>query len=157
MSSHLVYPTYAKERDIDHIASNMRQADLDEIQAVGTPDPHEALTKGYKDSKPYCYSGISRGVPVAMFGVVPFEDEPKFGSIWLLGTDHISDDIPIGFLRWSKKFFPTVMEPYDMVCNVVDKRNEVHIKWIKWLGFSFIREIVHGPEKRPFYEFVRLK
>ena len=140
----------------DSIATNMRQEDLNEIQAMGVPDPHEALRKGMVHSKPECYTASVKGVPIAMFGVVPFDDDPKFGSIWLLGTDRIKTEVPISFLKKSRKVLPTLIEPYEMVCNVVDKRNEVHIKWIKWLGFSFIRETICGPENRPFYEFARL-
>ena len=80
----------------------------------------------------------------------------EVGAIWLLGTDAITNDIPTAFLRHSKRFLPFLTEPYDMVCNIVDKRNEVHIKWIKWLGFSFIRELNYGPKDLPFYEFARL-
>jgi hypothetical protein len=137
------------------IATNMRREDLNEIQAIGVPDPHEALCKGMAQSKPECYVASVKEVPIAMFGVVPFDDEPKFGSIWLLGTDQIKE-VPISFLKKSRKVLPAIIEPYEMVCNVVDKRNEVHIKWIKWLGFSFIRETICGPENRPFYEFARL-
>lgn len=142
--------------DVEFVAENMRKADLDELQAAGTPNPHESLLAGLKESKPCCYSGVAQGNPVAICGVVPIVDSPNFGSIWLLGTDHITDSVPISFLKKSREFFPTLVEPYDMVSNIVDKRNEVHVKWIKWLGFSFMCEIIYGPENRPFYEFARL-
>lgn len=150
------YPTEARESDIDYIAPRLRKPDLQEIKALGDLSPRDALTLSYFGSKPKCYTAIGSGVPVAMFGVVPFEENERWGSIWLLGTDDITDKVPIPFLKWTKRFFPILMEPYDMVCNIVDKRNEVHIKWIKWLGFSFVRELQHGPENRTFYEFVRL-
>jgi hypothetical protein len=150
------YPTTAIESDIDYIAPRLREPDLQEIKALGDFSPKEALTVSYFGSKPSCYTAIGQGVPVAMFGVVPFEENERWGSIWLLGTNDITDEIPISFLKWTKRFFPILTEPYDMVCNIVDKRNEVHVKWIKWLGFSFIRELKHGPENRTFYEFARL-
>jgi len=145
------------EEDISYIAENMREADLMEIQALGVPDPRMALTHGFEHSKPNCYSGYNHGVPVTMFGVTPHAETPQIGFIWLLGTDRITTDIPISFLKKSKRFLPVLVEPYDMVCNIVDKRNTVHIKWMKWLGFSFVSEIIYGPEKRPFYEFAKIK
>tara|TARA_Y100001937_G_scaffold21781_2_gene30753 strand:- start:1772 stop:2401 length:630 start_codon:yes stop_codon:yes gene_type:complete len=141
--------------DVGFISQNLRQADLDEIEALGRV-PEQAIEESFFGSKPHSYTGEYQGVPMAMFGVVPFEENPKWGSIWLLGTDDVTDGAPISFLKWTKLFFPILIEPYEMVCNIVDKRNEVHIKWIKWLGFKFIREITHGPNKRTFYEFARL-
>ena len=145
----------SRESDVQAIAPKLRQADLDEIEALGE-DPEDALSKSYFGSKPRCYTAEHKEVPMAMFGVVPFADNPKWGSIWLLGTDDVTNKAPISFLKWTKLFFPTLIEPYEMVCNIVDKRNTVHIKWIKWLGFSFVREVTAGPHNKTFYEFARL-
>lgn len=150
------YPTESVASDIDYISTRLRDPDLREIKALGDFTPREALEMSYFGSRPKCYTAIGKGIPVAMFGVVPFEENDRWGSIWLLGTDGVTDDIPITFLKWTKRFLPILLEPYDMVCNLVDKRNEVHVKWLRWLGFSFIRELRHGPENRTFYEFARL-
>ena len=150
-----MFPRVSKEEDIKEIAPRLRKGDLDEIEALGE-EPEEALRKSYFGSEPKCYTAEHKEVPMAMFGVVPFQDNPKWGSIWLLGTDDVTDVAPISFLKWTKLFFPTLIEPYEMVCNIVDKRNTVHIKWIKWLGFSFVREVTAGPHNRTFYEFARL-
>ena len=40
--------------------------------------------------------------------------------------------------------------------NYVDSRHHRAVKWLKWLGFSFIREARMGPSDLPFYEFARL-
>ena len=150
-----MFPRASVETDIDQMAHRLRQPDIDEVKALGK-EPKEALQESYFGSKPKCYTGFFKGVPMAMFGVVPFSDNPKWGSIWLLGTDDVTDGAPISFLKWTKLFFPHLIEPYDMVCNIVDKRNTVHIKWIKWLGFKFIREVKAGPYNKTFYEFARL-
>ena len=40
---------------------------------------------------------------------------------------------------------------------VVDARNELHIKWLKFMGFKFIqRHENFGVAKLPFYEFLRI-
>lgn len=42
--------------------------------------------------------------------------------------------------------------------NCVDQRNEVHINWLRWLGFKFVRIIPeYGIQKLPFIEFVRIR
>jgi hypothetical protein len=143
-------------RHVSPVARQMRQADLMEIQAVGTSSPYQALWNGYHYSQPNGYTLMFDDKPVAMFGVGPKEDgDNRVGVIWLLGTDDITEN-PIHFLRISRKFLPTLMEPYDMVCNIVDARNKVHIKWMKWLGFKFIRKIKFGPENRDFWEFAEV-
>jgi len=150
------YPASSIPEDVRAVGNNLRQADLDEIKARGVPDPIEALQVSYEASKPEGYTAMSGGIPIAMMGVVPYEDNPRFGSIWLLGTDAIADLVPMTFLKWSRRFLPVMMEPYDMVSNIIDKRNTVHLKWLRWLGFSFIREVIHGPENRSFYEFAKV-
>ena len=141
---------------ISPIARSMREADRMELYATGTESPYQALWLGHRYSKPTGFTFMFEGRPVCMFGVSPSEVNPKVGSIWLLGTDDITNKCSFHFLRWSKRFLPTLMEPYEMVCNIVDARNTVHIKWIKWLGFKFIRPIIYGPEKRVFWEFAEV-
>ena len=143
----------SEKKDIDYIAPRMRQADVAEVRASDGCSPLEALRMSYSLSEP-CFTGMDGDTPIAMFGAVPLLD--NVGSVWLLGTDAISESIPISFLRWSRRFLPFLMEPYDMVCNLVDARNTVHIKWIRWLGFNFLNKTIHGPEQLPFYEFARL-
>ena len=141
-----------EELDVDIIALSLRPADLAEIKATGTEDPHVALTNGMELSTPSCYTITADDLPIAMFGTAPVELIPEFASIWLLGTDDIEDH-PTAFLRLCKRTFPRLMTPYDMVFNLMDKRNELHVKFVKWLGFTFIRERPFGPEGLPFYEF----
>jgi hypothetical protein len=60
-------------------------------------------------------------------------------------------------LRECNHWIRKVTEGYDVVYNNIDKRNTLHIKWLKWLEFSFIKEMPqYGHEKRPFLEFVRI-
>ncbi len=157
----MTYIRISKETDVDFVASRLRDADRREVEASTTETPHDALMNGFMLSKPYCYSVINDldpedHYPIAMMGIVPFEMGGAVGSVWLLGTDDITDVVPIGFCKSIKRFFKEATRPYSMICNAVDKRNEVHIKWIKWLGFKFLREINRGPNNMPFYEFARL-
>lgn len=143
----------ATEEDIDYVAPRLRRADREEVWASGSFLPEEALRTSYRASDP-CFAFITEKGPQSLFGVAPVTD--NVGAIWLLGTDEI-DTNPIAFLRWSRRFLPFLIQPYDMVCNLVYAGNTVHIKWLRWLGFVFLREVEHGPEHLPFYEFARLK
>jgi hypothetical protein len=68
----------------------MREADIEELTAVGNVSPETALMSGYLESKPYCYTGMKDGTPFTMFGVVPMDRELKTGSIWLLATNDLT-------------------------------------------------------------------
>jgi hypothetical protein len=93
-----------------------------------------------------------------MFGVVPMNgnDFPRLGSVWLLGTPDINDHVT-QFLRESRKRLDEVCQGYNIVGNFIDERNELHISWLRWLGFKLIkRHAEHGVEQRPFIEFVKV-
>ena len=138
--------------DVVIIADSMRPADLREIKATGTEDPELALMNGMELSSPSCYTITMDDMPIAMFGTAPVELIPDFASIWMLGTSDI-EECPISFLRLCKETLPRLISPYDMVFNIMDKRNDLHVKFVKWLGFTFIREKEFGPDRLPFYEF----
>jgi len=74
------------------------------------------------------------------------------GQIWMLCTPAIHK-YPITFAREAKRFIDSRTEP--VLHNVVDKRNVVHLKLLKFLGFKFIREIPFGPNQLPFIEFIK--
>ena len=39
----------------------------------------------------------------------------------------------------------------------MDARNDLHIKWLKWMKFTFINKVNEfGYEKKPFYEFIKI-
>lgn len=143
----------SRKEDCAYIAENLREADRNEVQAVCGACNLEALWKAW-DQTETPYTIIAGETPAGLFGVVPVE--PGVGAIWLLGTDALVQG-RWTFLRESKNWLNKVAENYDLLFNYVDERNAVHIKWIGWLGFTFInRHLRHGVEQRPFLEFVRI-
>lgn len=60
---------------------------------------------------------------------------------------------PIAFVKQAKNFIEDRHEPY--LWNVVDKRNTLHIKLLKFLGFTFHEELLFGPNNLPFIKFDR--
>ena len=97
--------------DIDIISLNMREADLMEIEATGTIDPVVSLTNCCELSKGSCYTITMNELPIAMFGVSEVELLPSFASVWLLGTNDITDSAPIAFLRLTKRILPKLISP----------------------------------------------
>lgn len=75
------------------------------------------------------------------------------GRIWMLCTPAI-EDFPHHFAREAKRFIEGLDEPY--LWNIVDKRNTIHIKLLKFLGFTLHDEVNYGPNNLPFIRFDRV-
>lgn len=90
--------------------------------------------------------GIVGVVPVGLTG----------GAIAMSGTQLIETNRS-AFLRGSRDVLAEIEKSYDTLYNVCDARNTVHQRWLKWLGFNFIRKIDHyGAGKVPVIEFARI-
>ena len=124
------------------VASNLRQEDLREcVEGHGiqpTIDIPLASLEGF------CrYFTVPNGETAGIVGIIN-------DKIWMLTTPAIHD-YPITFAREAKRFIDSRTEPY--LWNVVDKRNTVHIKLLKFLGFDFHEELLFGPNNLPFIRF----
>ena len=76
------------------------------------------------------------------------------GQVWMLCTNAIHE-YPLTFAREAKRFIESRKE--ELLWNIVDKRNTAHLKLLKFLGFKFLRELTHGPNKLTFIEFCRVR
>ena len=74
------------------------------------------------------------------------------GGIWMLCTPAIND-YPITFAREAKRYVDR--QPHKLLWNILDKRNRVHLKLLRFLGFKFLREFKHGPNQLTFIEFAK--
>ena len=129
------------------VASNLRPEDRREVEEGHGADPMFYLKEEAK--KGSCiYFEVPNGKTAGMAGV----DEG--GIIWMLCTDAIHE-YPLTFAREAKRWVESRPEP--LLWNVVDKRNKVHLKLLKFLGFKFLREYPFGPNNLPFIEFCRVR
>lgn len=126
--------------DIDHIAKNLREEDKREVNTViPGVDIYKALKESVESSST-CHVVRKDGVPVVLFGSKKTPDFLGVGAesadIWLLGTDEIKLN-KTSFLKLSRKVIVEIASEVDYLWNIVDPRNELHIRWLQWLGFSF--------------------
>ena len=75
------------------------------------------------------------------------------GRIWMLCTPEIHK-YPLTFSREAKRWIDKRTEP--LLWNICDKRNTAHLRLLKFLGFKFLREVLHGPNYLPFIEFCKI-
>lgn len=147
----------ASIEDAGKLAARLRAADLQEIQANLGEDPLIVLVRSIVISDP-CYVVVGEDdKPMALFGAAPDTGDAEIGMVWLLGSNELVDH-PFFVLRNSRKWVEKLHQRYKILWNCVDARNEVHIRWLKWCGFEFIRLIEqYGVEQRPFYEFEKVR
>jgi hypothetical protein len=94
------------------------------------------------------------GEVIALCGVVA-TPTPGVGSVWMVGTKAISRH-RTRFLREGRKWLDVKFSDYRCLGNFVDARNELHIRWLKHLGFTFADPIPYGPFGLPFIPFYKV-
>ena len=130
------------------VASNLLPDDRREIKEGWGADPLQYLLLEAAKAECICFKSPS-GRIAGMAGV-----EKEDGRIWMLCTDVIHEH-PLIFAREAKRWIESREEK--LLWNVVDKRNKVHLKLLKFLGFKFLRELPYGPNQLPFIEFCRVR
>jgi hypothetical protein len=144
----------AERGDADALAPHLRLADRREIEAALGMPPVPVLLHGVRVSDP-CHAVVHGATLLALFGVVPVAHSPETGSVWLLASEEFAAH-PCAIVRSSKEWITRLHERYRVLFNYVDARNEVHLRWLRWCGFVFIRRIERfGAMGLPFYEVRR--
>ena len=136
--------------DVCELAPNLRSEDKREVNTLGKTS-EQSLLSGYLFGR-VCRSIINNyGQVVGMYGVVPADK--KTGLVWMLGSDKLKK-IKIPFLKESRTEVEKMNTLFPHLWNIIDSRNEMHLKWIKWCGFKIIGERMVNNVK--FYEFCKV-
>lgn len=150
------YLTQTSVNDLDYIAPRLRKADKDECLAATGKEPLGILYQSLMLGDITLTMRTPEGERVGLCGVAP-SPFSNAGVVWMCATDAIMKH-QMAFLRRSKAALDYLSADYDVLHNCVDARNTVHIKWLKWMGFSFInKHETYGVAQRPFYEFIRIR
>lgn len=128
------------------VAANLREDDRREMVEGHGHDPMAVLSLAATIPNSI-YFTVPNGKTAGMAGV----DQ---SSIWMLCTPEV-ERYPHLFVREAKRYIES--RPDKLLWNIVDKRNKVHLKLLKFLGFTFLREITHGPNNLTFIEFCRVR
>ena len=131
--------------DAYYVSTHLRTEDLRECVEGHGIDPSIHLPLSCSRGNTVCFT-VPDGRTAGLAGV------EKDGSIYMLTTPAIHD-FPITFAREAKRFVDARTE--DILWNIVDKRNTVHLKLLRFLGFKFLRELQHGPNNLTFIEFCK--
>ena len=142
----------ATEADVAFIAPRLRPADLLEIGASVKADPYDALLRGLHSPDGCFVAETAAGVPVLIGGTSP-SDSPLLGYVWMMGTQEVETHW-LRVLRNTQSWIQQFKGDYQLLANAVHEGNTLHMRWLKWAGFSFLRRFTyrgHG-----FYEFAKI-
>ncbi len=128
------------------VASNLLPDDLREVQEGHGSDPI-AYAEWVAEEDSCIYFTMPNGKTAGMAGV------GYGGAVWMLCTPVIYE-YPVSFAREAKRYVESRTEP--LLWNVVDERNTIHLRLLKFLGFKFLRKISYGPNNLSFIEFCRV-
>ena len=138
----------ATEEHVAPIVADMRAMDALEVKCMGTT-PKDALLAGLNNDL-HTFSVLDlEDNQLAMFGSGGLEEGP--GYVWLLASDRFKVARK-EFVRVSRLWVNTIIKPFTFCGNVVHKDNEQALRWLKFCGATFLKEL--QIDNQPFYEFV---
>jgi hypothetical protein len=145
--------------DVTYVAANLTEADELEITTAGGQTPQEALEWAIKVSSDsfavFPILDSVRHAPVALFGIVPdTQRSPGMAVIWLVSTPMLLSTSR-SILHDAKQWIAEWLVQYPKgLHNLVDSRNERHIRWLKKMGAVFIPEFGKTVRGVPFLYFI---
>lgn len=133
----------------------IREADRREVMAASGRIPEAALQEsvwGATES----WAAMLNERPIAIFGVGPINILNGIGSPWMLGADELVSH-SFYVVRMSRPYVERMHRTYPVLFNLVDERNTVSQRWLRWMGFRLYDPIPYGPFGVKFKPFERVR
>lgn len=146
----------ARFADALFLADRLRYEDAREIAGVWGVGARQGLFLCLLHSD-RAFTLVEQGHAVALCGVTDSRcGGLRIGVPWLLAGERLFGD-----RRWvvrsSRAWIDHLLLDYDVLNNVTDTDNAVHLRWLAWCGFVPLRDIpAYGQSGRPFREFYRV-
>ena len=107
------------------------------------------------DNTLHTYYDTSGANPYGAVGPRLYRDTSSwYHLVWAVDAANTVHKIWITFLRESKRLTKEMNKKYTILTNSVDAEYTTAIKWLKFLGFTFINK--HNNWGKTFLEFVRI-
>ena len=147
------YLRKANLKDLNHVCENMREMDrLEAVYQTGQ-EPADALRLTYLAGEQVLTIAGDNDQPMGLCGVI------SDGCIWMICTDELftNKKYKIQLIRKGREWVDNLLKSYKVLYNFVYAENKSAIKWLKSLGFTFIKyHEEYGMQGKPFYEFLRI-
>jgi len=139
--------------DAEYVALNLQKADQQEIRGLGYTNFVETVTLSVLHSDNPITFWNPDGMICGVAGVS--RTDAQSGAIWMLTTDHVRH-YPKLFLKEAKKWVNSQTD-YDLLHNIADPRNRMHMKLLHLIGFKRLGYQVVGPDSLTYVEFAKLQ
>jgi len=140
----------ATREDFVELANNLRPEDAREVSlATGFEDPKLGVMLCRVVSTE-AFAIVQGDALIAIFGVTGVPGQ--FGFPWMLATPLLKD-IRKTFLRECRKWVQAMLSVYGRLENYVWSGNELHIQWLRWMGFKIDPATPFGVFDEPFHHF----
>ncbi|CAB4124943.1 hypothetical protein UFOVP61_49 [uncultured Caudovirales phage] len=138
--------------DIVELVVKMRQADIDELEAVGVQDFVKEIRSSVERSA-FSYTFWVDGGLACIIGVVPAGGlfDPH-GIPWMLGTDLVTVN-QRALMRTCRPYIRQMLQAYPVLFNFVHADNHRAVRWLKCVGFTLQPAQPFGPLGAPFHRF----
>lgn len=147
--------TRATVGDAEELSRSLRPADRAELEDITGGPAIQSLLSGVLLGDPAVTMRTHDGGLVGILSVVP---HGLYGGFVAMSGTPLIEENRAAFLRGSLDLLGWLDARYETLMNVADARNETHIRWLRWLGFSLIRRIDDfGHAGVPVYEFARIR
>ncbi len=143
----------ANLQDLDHVCKNMRKMDRLEALYQTGQNAEDALRLSYLWADRTQTIAGDDDQPMGICGVI------NDGCIWMICTDELftNKKYKIQLIRKGREWVDGLLKSYKVLYNFVYAENDSAIKWLKSLGFTFIKyHEEYGIQGKPFYEFLRI-
>lgn len=137
--------------DIEFIIQNIRDEDVEEVNAMGGGTVRDALMST-DNLETNSWVWERDGQVHAIFGVNPVPDREGIGVVWMLATKSFDDHL-FAFTAACRAVVQQMVKGYDYVFNYVYEENRKSIKWLEWLGFTIRDAEGIGIDGAKFHRF----
>jgi hypothetical protein len=139
----------AQVSHLDVLSRRLRTSDVEELAGYGLT-PRQALEGGLHGST-RAWTALAGREPFCLFGVVPpIDGEPP--KPWLVGTDGLCRHWG-AFLRFNRRMMPEMLALHGRLADVVEARNAVSLRWLRWLGFQVHSAVARDSDGEPVHLF----
>jgi hypothetical protein len=150
MPEKLIQPTTLS--DIEYVATNLQEADRREIEGLGFTDMFLALSLSSSHSDPAITFWNNTNNICGIAGVS--RTDAHCGAIWMMTTPDVRA-YPRQFLQEARKWVDQ-QTSFDVLHNIADPRNNMHMKLLHLLGFKKLGYVRVGPDQLTYVEFAKL-
>lgn len=150
MPEKLIQPTTLS--DIEYVATNLQKADRREIEGLGFTDMFLALSLSSSHSDPAITFWNNTNNICGIAGVS--RTDAQCGAIWMMTTPDVRA-YPRQFLQEARKWVDQ-QTSFDVLHNIADPRNHMHMKLLHLLGFKKLGYVRVGPDQLTYVEFAKL-